>query len=635
MQRYLRSGVLGVCSSLVVLPFANAAPQLPVISWEPGLPGGIPEISGPVESVMDHGAVADGTTSDLSAFQAALAALPNGGVLLVPAGDYFLGGTLEIGTDGVVLRGEGADRSRLLLGSADTASISVVTYGRGDWQSLAVAPARGDTVVTVLDGQAFTVGQWAEIQLADDPTLMYTSPDWEADWAYFARGQLLEVEAVEGNEVTFRHPLYLDYPLADSPQIRPQRFVKHVGIERLYLERVTNDSDVGTVQWKNAAYVWMREVESNRTRKAHLSAETVVGCQVENSYLHHSYDHGGGGHGYGTSLGFHTTDCLVENNIFRQLRHAMIIQSGASGNVFGYNHSDQVVQSEGSVPNEGWLPPDISVHGHWSNNNLFESNAVQQLAIADYWGPTGPHVAYLRNRVVNDELRSDGSSESTAMSLDDHSNYQYLLGNVLENGTLRNDGTPDMSTNVIHGHREQGATVWDPAVADHELPDSYYWGCKPNFLGAKAWPLVGPDVLPSVELPAGDRLVSESFIAPPYERGCGDGSLNPGVEGGITGPDGSGAGSAGGGDAGGSSTDTGAQEQGAGDSGCGCRTSRHGREGAWWMVTFFASAIGVSRGRRALSLRPWSSASRRPGAKFSRQRQNWGLNGCRRSEPPG
>jgi hypothetical protein len=313
-----------------------------------------------------------------------------------------------------------------------------------------------------------------------------------------------------------------------------------VGIERLYLERITNDSDVGTIQWKNAAYVWMREVESNQTRKSHISTETVIGCQIENNYFHHSYDYGGGGHGYGTSLGFHTTDCLVENNVFRSLRHAMIIQSGASGNVFGYNHSDEVVQSEGSVPNEGWLPPDISVHGHWSNNNLFESNNVEQMGIADYWGPTGPYVAYLRNRVVNNDLRSDGNGEGEAIGLDDHSNYQYLLGNVVENGTLQDDGTPDMTTNVIHGHVESGAAVWEADIDDHEIPVSYYWGCKPNFLGDKAWPLVGPDVTPSVDLPAGDRFASGAFIAPSYERGCDDGSTNPGAGGGITGTGGSG-----------------------------------------------------------------------------------------------
>ncbi len=581
---------------LFVAAPAGAVVELPVIAWDPGVPGGIPEITGPVASVLDHGAVADGVTDDLAAFQAALAALPDGGVLWVPAGDYFLNGTLEIGSGGIVLRGEGADRSRLLLGDATTASISVLTYGRGEWQALGEAVARGATSVTVPDGAAFTVGEWAELQQANDAALMYTDPEWEVDWALDCRGQLLEVTAIDGNRVSFRHPIYLDYLLPDSPQIRPQRLVKHVGIERLYLERVTNDSDVGTVQWKNAAYVWMREVESSWTRKAHLGTEAVIGCQIENSYLHHAWDHGGGGHGYGTSLGFHTTDCLVENNLFRSLRHAMIIQSGASGNVFGYNHSDEVVQSEGSVPNEGWLPPDISVHGHWSNSNLFESNTVEQVGIADYWGPTGPHVAYLRNRVVNDELRSDGRGEDEAIALDDHSDYQYLLGNVIEIGALQNDGTPDMTTNVVHGHVEGGAVTWEAALSDHELPPSYYWGCKPGFLGDKAWPLVGPEVTPSVALPAGDRLAAGTFLAPSYQRGCDDGTTNPGAGGGLSGT--------GGGASGGSAaTPTGGAAPAASgdgdDPGCGCRAAGRTPTGAWAVVALALVGIGARRRRAA------------------------------------
>ena len=124
MRGHVTLGGSVLSSLLFASSLASAAVDLPVIAFDPGIPGGIPEVTAPMVSVMDHGAAADGTTDDLAAFQAALAALPNGGVLFVPAGDYFLNGSLEIGIDGIVLRGEGADRSRLLLGNATTASIS-------------------------------------------------------------------------------------------------------------------------------------------------------------------------------------------------------------------------------------------------------------------------------------------------------------------------------------------------------------------------------------------------------------------------------------------------------------------------------------------------------------------------------
>lgn len=589
MRRYTPAALLPVALACAVAPPAHATINLPVIAWDPGVPGGIPDVAAPVVSVRDHGALADGKTDDLPAFQAALAALTQGGVLLVPAGDYYLGGTLTIGTDGLVLRGQGADRTRLLFGAAVTASISVVTYGRGDWQPLATPPTRGTTTLTVPDGTKFTVGRWAELQAANDASLMYTDAAWNVDWAASARGQLFEVTAVNGDQITLRHPVYLDYAAADAPQIRPQRLVQHVGIERLYLERVTNDSDVSTVQFKNAAYVWIREVESNQTRRAHVSTESVIGCQIENNYLHHSYDYGGSGHGYGTQVGLHTTDCLIENNVYHHLRHAMLIQLGASGNVFGYNHSDETTQTEGTVPNEGWLPPDISIHGHYANNDLYESNTVQQIGIADYWGPTGPHMAFLRNRVVNDESRSDGQKESEAISLDDHSNYQYLLGNAIEQGTLQTDGTCDMATNVIHGEVQSGAPVWDAKYTDHALPVSYYWRCKPNFLGSKPWPLVGPDVAGTTTLPATERFAAGTPIAPTYARACADGSagttpevggsnsIGGATSGGLSGTGGAPTAPTDAGRASGKSTsDTG--------SGCSCRAARSRPGGHWFAI---------------------------------------------------
>ena len=574
--------IVSLLTGLVSLA-AHATIELPIIAWDPGVPGGIPQVTSPSVSVRDYGAVADGKTDDLAAFQAALAALPQGGVLLVPAGSYYLGETLTIGTSGVVLRGEGAARTRLLFGPAVTASINVVTYGRGEWQALATPPARGATTLTVPDGSKFTVGEWAEIQVQNDAALMYTSATWNVDWAAGARGQMFEVTAVNGNQLTFRHAIYLDYLASDVPQIRPQRFVKHVGIEQLYVERITNDSDVSTIQFKNAAYVWVREVESNQTRRAHIATESVIGCQFENNYLHHSYDYGGSGHGYGTQLGLHTTDCLIENNVFHHLRHSMLIQLGASGNVFGYNHSDETTQTEGTVPNEGWLPPDISVHGHYANNDLYESNTVQQIAIADYWGPIGPHMAYLRNRVVNDEVRSDGQSESEAISLDDHSNYQYLLGNVVEHGTLQTDGTCNMATNAIHGEVENGAPIWDTDYADHALPTSYYLRCKPNFLGNKPWPLVGPDVTTTTSLPATDRFAAGTPIAPSYVRACADGTVVNTGYGGAS----SVGGAAGIGGAAGGTTGTGTQSTtgtSGTDSGCGCRAARSTAKGHWLVI---------------------------------------------------
>jgi pectate lyase len=58
--------------------------------------------------------------------------------------------------------------------------------------------------------------------------------------------------------------------------------------------------------------------------------------EIQGCYFHEAQNYGEGGHGYGVSIGVHSSSCLVENNIFKTLRHAMILSSGANGNVLGF-----------------------------------------------------------------------------------------------------------------------------------------------------------------------------------------------------------------------------------------------------------------------------------------------------------
>lgn len=154
-------------------------------AWDPG--GRLPDFSragyrdGDAEppfpeataSVRDFGALGDGETDDTAAFEAALAEVGReGGVLAVPAGTYVLRKPLEINRPGVVLRGEGPDRSRLFfplslteldpreelveLGTAKNpysfsgAFLTIRGEDRGRrLAALSQPAARGDTVLTL------------------------------------------------------------------------------------------------------------------------------------------------------------------------------------------------------------------------------------------------------------------------------------------------------------------------------------------------------------------------------------------------------------------------------------------------------------------------------------------------------
>ncbi|NLP02824.1 MAG: dockerin [Fibrobacter sp.] len=446
--------------------------------WDPGVPGGISVPSENIINVIDFGADSTGKADCKDAITRAIEAVPSeGGVVYFPAGSYYFSGTISIGKNNVVIRGDGYDKTKLLHDHTGLC-FDVVAYKRGQWQNLPGGFTKGSKTVTVDDGSKFTVGAFAEIQQANDPPLMYTDQAWIQSWADNAVGQLFEVVNIEGNNVTFRTPLHYDVRSDLNPQIRPQGFVRGVGFENFYIERLQEGNS--TFQFKNAAYCWVRNIESYHTRKMHITNNTTIGCEFRDSYFHRSFSYGDGGAGYGVEFGFHSTDGLCENNIFDSLRHAMMVHIGTVGCVFGYNYSINPVQGEGETNlNTGWDPCDISLHGHYAQMNLFEGNVVQEIGIADYWGPMGPGNTFLRNVV-----------QGPGIYLSDNSHLQNLVGNTSKKWI--DDGS---STGTIrHGEKVNGVYVWDESIENRVILVSYYLKNKPAFYGSMEWPSIGSDI---------------------------------------------------------------------------------------------------------------------------------------------
>lgn len=482
--------------------FGTIIPTENRINWTPGIPGGIPTITSPLVNVVtDFSADNTGVVDAGPAIRNAINSLSSGGVVYLPAGTYKIVGSIKIGKNNIVLRGDSPKDTKLLFENIAYwgACISIITYGRGDWQSVS-GYTKDATTLTVDDGSKFSVGQFVEIQQENDSAFMYTKPEWNQPWAQNLVGQFMEVTEINGNQIIFRTPLHITYQAKFNPVVRPQRLVTKVGVEDLYIELTTkNESSI--IFFKNAAYGWVKNVETYHTLLDHVGAESSLACEVRDSYLHRSWDYGGGGHGYGVSCGYHVTDWLIENNIFDSTRHAMIVSLGANGNVFAYNYSQNVLQGNGETNlNQGWYPPDISSHGHYPYMNLFEENSVNRLSVSDYWGPPGPGNTYFRNRVLSKET-NDG------ITSDDYTTKQNILGN---SAISRTDyGT--FTDNIEHGNTIDGTLIWDSSIDDHNLPSSYYLTEKPDFFGELPWPLYGPDEGYADKLPAQIRFEEDEM----------------------------------------------------------------------------------------------------------------------------
>lgn len=161
-----------------------------------------------------------------------------------------------------------------------------------------------------------------------------------------------------------------------------------VGVDNLTLEAVGPVDNL--VFFRGTIGSWVANVHFRNVRRAHLYASHSHGCEIRGSFFDDASDHGDGGRGYGVSLANGTTNCLVEDNEFRRLRHSMVVNDGAGGNAFVFNHSWEPRHI--NFPHGG--PPDILVHGP-AYANLFEGNVVERIYVGD--NPAGPHNVFLRN----------------------------------------------------------------------------------------------------------------------------------------------------------------------------------------------------------------------------------------------
>jgi hypothetical protein len=244
-------------------------------------------------------------------------------------------------------------------------------------------------------------------------------------------------------------------------------------VENLYLKRLDPSEDY-IVRFENAVNCWMRNCESEQCMRAHVWLFVSRFTTIEGCYFHHAYNYGEGGHGYGVVAANKTTDCLVTDNVFRHLRHSMMTKEGANGNVFSYNFSIENVSDANNVK-----LPDISIHGHYSYMNLFEGNAVQHIAYADAWGPTGPRTTCFRNRVT------------THIDVLDHSHGANLEGNTLLSGRIR---VQESCQDVWHTNNLIEGQLTGPSPAPSYVPSSLYLRDKPAFWGDRPWPAIGADV---------------------------------------------------------------------------------------------------------------------------------------------
>lgn len=91
-------------------------------------------------------------------------------------------------------------------------------------------------------------------------------------------------------------------------------------------------------------------VKSYNANYTHVNLNKSSNIVVEGSYFQDGFSYGGEGKAYRLVLQGTTGESLIYNNNFKHLRHSILLQSGANGNVISYNYSRELYWTEPFLP---------------------------------------------------------------------------------------------------------------------------------------------------------------------------------------------------------------------------------------------------------------------------------------------
>jgi len=481
--------------------WCQVIPSFRSTDWtKAGYRGAIP-VYPVVKNITDYGGSGDGFTLNDAALQNAITSLNNqNGIIYFPAGNYVFNAAINLG-DSIVLKGEGATNTILrfnLSGSGNL--ISIAGAGSSTVANVSSPAFKESSSVVVDDASLFGVNDHIKIY-QNDAALVNDI------WALESVGQVVRIDSITGNRIYFSNALRRNYLLADAPKIRRLEMSTGVGIECLTIKRLDSSAQqTANIFLSYAANCWVTGIESDSCNFAHIQIGNSTNIEISDSYFHGSFGYGGGGQGYGVACEYTSGDCLIENNIFKHLRHSMLVQSGANGNVFDYNYSLEPFKTD-TIPYD--FSGDIVIHGNYPYLNLFEGNIVQNIVIDASHGINGPYNTLFRNRAASYGIFiSPGAGDSSNIVGNEITGTGFYKGNYY----LQGNG------NLEYGNNKNDSII--PAGSTVLTEKSYIYNTMPAFWNIPSlWPSVGiPIIVSTGTNPAKERFaggMNISFCIPP------------------------------------------------------------------------------------------------------------------------
>lgn len=426
---------------------------------------------------LTHGGNNNGSISNSTLLSNLLQSIDsNGAIIYFPDGEYLFDQPIVL-KNNIVLRGQ-SDVNTILKFNLQSENNLININGTIASNSIDITTNlnKESTLVNVINTSELSVGDYIKILDEDDAKITST-------WAKSSTGQIVRIKNINGNNIELDSPLRRNYLLTDLPKLKKINPVNNVQIEKLSILR----QDATTSQTSNINIDYASNIKINCIRSincnfSHIALSNSTNCAVEGSYFQDAFDYGNGGKGYGVTLQFTTGETIIYNNIFNHLRHSILLQAGANGNVTSYNYSINPNWTGVLLPQNS--AGDLVLHGNYPYANLFEGNIIQNIVIDDSHGSNGPHNTFLRNRTLLYGLTMNNSPASNSQNFisNEITNTGFLLGNFTISGT----------DHYQYGNNVRGAI--NPSGTTNTTTNSLYLNNPLNYYSQNTslfWPPIG------------------------------------------------------------------------------------------------------------------------------------------------
>jgi hypothetical protein len=512
-----------------------------------------PISGGTTLNVKSYGAYGDDSHDDTSAIKAAIAAASFGDVVYMPAGIYRATGISM--KSGVVVRGAGAGSTIIrAMGSSggNLFRLGTGTFGYDPSSNknavITGGATKGSVSLTVSSASGITFGDLCVVtELNDSSFVSQTSSNGTASWVdgwndggARARGQTVEITAINGTTVTISPPLYSDYVRTPWLTAGSGTAIDHAGVEDLQVYAMDRGMSTNFF-FSKAKHCWVKNVYGNFVDGDHARIDWSLNCEIRHCWFDDAFVHSSGQYDNQVGLRYKTSGCLIVDNVFTRLHAGVVAEWGAAGNVIAYNYADDGYDDDAATGSR-WMTMNVDGnHGAHPQFNLFEGNICPKFCIDSYWG-TSSHALVLRNHFLGyasahgpysvrgtytapfnltQDLGAiqiwEGQSKITAIGnvLGDEtiSGYTYKITNPASRSyagkylwVLGYSGSSDGGGRAIlpnpaltlidHGNYDyvNRAAIWDPGIPERDIPPSLFLPAKPGWFGSHNWPANGPDV---------------------------------------------------------------------------------------------------------------------------------------------